>query len=101
MKEQRRRLPQVISPLEMLDDRIVPSTFAPVPTKHAAMVAHPSIQANVHHVQAHRHHVQMLRLAAHRVSIGQVPANVPTVATVTAPPSDPVAASPSTPASGS
>jgi len=49
MKEQRRRLPKAVSPLEMLDDRIVPSAIGPTPVRLAALVEHPSIRARPHH----------------------------------------------------
>lgn len=75
MKEQRRRLPRVVSPLETLDDRIVPSAIAPALTRHAAVVEHrEAIQARVHHAR----HARMQLM--HRVATGSATATVqPTV----------------------
>jgi len=106
MKDQRRRLPKVISSLEMLDDRIVPSMLGAAPRVHAAMVAHHTIHANVHHARGH--HARMLRLAT-QTSTGQaVTTSTPTAvavtpstpAAVTVAPSNPTPASSSVPVSG-
>jgi len=78
MREHRRHLPKAVSPLEMLDDRIVPSAIGPGPTSHAALVGHASahnaIHARVHHApRPHHHahaHVRVHVHAAPQVSMG-------------------------------
>jgi len=64
MKELRRRLPKAISPLEMLDDRIVPSALGFNPVKHAAVAEHSPIRVRLHHRLAHRAQIQAAPLAA-------------------------------------
>jgi len=49
MKELRRRLPKVISPLEILDERIVPSAIVFTPPTRAALAEHSPIQERVRH----------------------------------------------------
>jgi len=62
MREQRRRMPKVVSSLEMLDDRIVPSAI------------HPAIHASAIH--AHAHHARMH--VAHHVATGSAITSSPT-----------------------
>jgi hypothetical protein len=62
MREQRRHVSMVVSPLEMLDDRIVPSVMGSVPTTAAPLANHHS-----HHHANHVHaHVSRAH-AAHRI----------------------------------
>jgi len=72
MKEHRRHLPKAVSPLEMLDDRIVPSAIGPAPMSHAALVghvpAHNAIHARVHHAPRPHHHAHVH--AAPQISMG-------------------------------
>jgi len=95
MKEHRRHLPKAVSPLEMLDDRIVPSAIAFAPMRHAALVghvsAHDAVHARVHHVHRPAHHVH----AAPQVSSQPVVTNAASVgvqSSVSAPASSPTPA---------
>jgi hypothetical protein len=67
MREQRRHVSKVVSPLEMLDDRIVPSVMGPIPATVASLANHHSHHhanlANVHHLHAHVSRAH----AAHRI----------------------------------
>jgi len=80
MREQRRRLPRVVSPLEMLDDRIVPSAIGFTPKSEAALAGHSSVHIRMpnsmhpHHPRWVAHHLR--GLAAH-ASAQATPAMVP------------------------
>jgi len=67
MREQRRHVSLVVSPLEMLDDRIVPSVMGPIPKTIASLANHHS-HHHANHANAHGVHAHVSRAhAAHRI----------------------------------
>jgi len=72
MRELRRHLPKAVSPLEMLDERVVPSVIGFAPMRHAAQAEHSSFQGRRFHFR----HAQQFR----NPSVTPFPSSTSTIA---------------------